>query len=85
MPFRSTITTPEELALLVEALEQAWSEIAPGVEQDRAPSERERLARIIATVWSAELAADLVSLSLERFHESASSPDGTGRESANDP
>jgi hypothetical protein len=61
------ITTPEQLAMLVEALERAWSEIAPAVEPEKTPAERERLARIIAMLWSEDPAADLVSLSVARY------------------
>ncbi|MDR6872247.1 hypothetical protein J2Y55_003263 [Bosea sp. BE125] len=76
MPFRSIVATPEELAQIVTAFEEAWrqietrGEIAPlGV-----PAERERLGYIVAGLWNAKIPGQLVELAVAQFDATAVQP-----------
>ncbi|GAU84154.1 hypothetical protein BIWAKO_04086 [Bosea sp. BIWAKO-01] len=74
MPFRSIVTTPEELVRIAAAFDEAWSEIAPEIAPKDAPHERQRLARITTALWSADPKVDLASLAVRRFYEIVSGP-----------
>lgn len=76
MPFRSIVATPEELARIAAAFDEAWSEIAARVDPPSEPVQRERLASIIAELWRADPSVDLAVLAVRRFDETASKGPG---------
>lgn len=69
MPFRSIAATPEELARIAEAFEEAWTEIAVRVDTSNPGAARDRLAAIIAELWSADRTIDLAPTAVRRFDE----------------
>jgi hypothetical protein len=76
MPLRSIVATPEELAQIVEAFEQAWRQIeARGeIAPLSAPAERERLGYIVAGLWNAKAPgqpAELAGLAVVQFDATA--------------
>ena len=70
MPFRSIVATPEELAGIAAAFEEAWSEIEARIDPLSAPGQRELLAAIVAELW-ADQTLDLAVMAVRRFYETA--------------
>lgn len=70
MPFRSIVATPEELAGIAAAFEEAWNDIEARIDPLSAPGQRERLAAIVAELW-ADQTLDLAVLAVRRFNETA--------------
>jgi hypothetical protein len=76
MPFRSIVATPEELAQIVDAFEEAWRQIeARGeIAPLSVPAERERLGYIVAGLWNAKTPgqlAELTELAVAQFDATA--------------
>ncbi|MGO4740237.1 hypothetical protein AB4099_27065 [Bosea sp. 2KB_26] len=73
MPFRSIVATPEELAGIVAAFEEAWSKIDArnSIDPVSVPAQRERLGYIIAGLWAAGQTTDLTEVAVRRFEETA--------------
>jgi len=73
MPFRSVVATPEELAQIVDAFEEAWRQIeARGeIAPLSVPAERERLGYIVAGLWNAKTPGQLVELAVAQFDATA--------------
>ncbi|KFC64692.1 hypothetical protein FG93_05288 [Bosea sp. LC85] len=70
MPFRSIVATPEELARIAAAFEEAWNDIEARIDPLSAPGQRERLAAIVAELW-ADHPLDLAAAAVRRFNETA--------------
>lgn len=69
MPFRSLVTTPEELAKLSAAFELAWIVInqhAPVEPEDEARA-RELLGYILIALWRDDPSGDLAELAVARY------------------
>ncbi|WP_069883041.1 hypothetical protein [Bosea sp. BIWAKO-01] len=71
MPFRSIVASPEELARIASAFEEAWGEVAQSVDPLSAPGQRERLAAVITELWSEDPTIDLKRRAVQRFQEIA--------------
>ncbi|MGO4741297.1 hypothetical protein AB4099_32580 [Bosea sp. 2KB_26] len=69
MPFRTMVATPEEIARMAEAFDEAWSQIQTRVDTSSASRHRDRLACIIAELWLADPSADLALLAVRRFEK----------------
>lgn len=71
MPF--SFASPEDLARLEAALEQAWAivEERNGHDPLKAPAERERLAYIVAALWRLGEQHDLAGKAAEQFEATA--------------
>ena len=67
MPFRSIVASPEELARIAAAFEDAWGEVAPWIDPLSAAGQRERLAAIITELWSEDPTIDLARSAVQRF------------------
>ncbi|MGO4670718.1 hypothetical protein [Bosea sp. 2RAB26] len=76
MPFRSIVATPEELARVAAAFEEAWSEVAARIDPGSAPGQRERLAAIIAELWSSDQTVDLALMAVRQFDATAAAGGG---------
>ncbi len=73
MPFRSIVATPEELAGIVVAFEEAWRQIEARGDMPplSVPAERERLGYIVAGLWDAKTSGELVELAVQQFDVTA--------------